>query len=148
MHTSAVMLRCLTFELSRHRRRGSWTASAKSAVGRAIDGRFAMLLGLGLNEGLGVTEFERCDSMPCEYAITQSFSCQTYDILAVAGNKPGAAGKTHLLRVSRASESNDLFPRLSPLDLIIAVRVTFPSAFTSNSNVVVPVASLRRASAG
>ena len=33
-----------------------WAASAKWAAGPALNGRRATLLGLGLNEGLGVTE--------------------------------------------------------------------------------------------
>ena len=32
-----------------------WTASAKWAAGPALDGRRATLLGLGLNEGLGIS---------------------------------------------------------------------------------------------
>ena len=32
-----------------------WTASAKWAAGLALDGRRATLLGLGLNEGLGIS---------------------------------------------------------------------------------------------
>ena len=32
-----------------------WTASAKWAEGPALDGRRATLLGLGLNEGLGIS---------------------------------------------------------------------------------------------
>ena len=35
-----------------------WTASAKWAAGPALDGRRATLLGLGLNEGLGISACE------------------------------------------------------------------------------------------
>ena len=106
------------------------------------------MLGLASSEGLGVTVLRRGDSMHGVYAFAQSLSRQTYDILAVAGKKPGAAGNPHFFRVSSASASSSLCPGLSPLVPMIAIRVTFPSAFTSNSSVVVPVAPLRRASAG
>ena len=42
-----------------------WTASAKWAEGPALDGRRATLLGLGLNEGLGLTRPRANAFMEC-----------------------------------------------------------------------------------
>ena len=73
---------------------------------------------------------------------------QEYATLELAGKKPGAGGKTHLLSVSSASASRVLCPVEVPLDPTIATLVTFPSASTSNESVVTPSAPVLRASAG
>ena len=75
-------------------------------------------------------------------------SFQTYWMRADAGKNPGAAGKVHLAVVDNASVSKILCAGVGPLVPVTATRVTFPSALTSYSRVVVPSAALSRASAG
>ena len=126
-----------------------WTASAKWAAGPALDGRRATLLGLGLNEGLGISArgmWKRADFACAPFCLPLRATARAVAVLRVCGarQKPCMAlralhcGPPVLLGVPGMRARSATLADCLLKDLLVAAGANFPSC--DRSRVVLALA--------